>query len=80
MLIASGILLSPNNAQAMESMVDFINEDSKAIEDNIDEIEKEETIESENDIVDTSDIVENDTILKLFSYEDCYNTTGYSME
>ena len=64
MLIASGILLSPNNAQAMESTIDFINEDSKAIEDNIDEIEKEETIESEDDIVDTSDIVENDTILK----------------
>ena len=41
MLIASGILLSPNNAQAMESMVDFINEDSKTIEENIGKIEKE---------------------------------------
>ena len=48
-LIASGILLSPNNPQAMESMVDFINEDSKAIEENIDKIEKEEAIQSEDD-------------------------------
>ena len=48
-LIASGILLSPNNAQAMGSMVDFINEDSKAIEENIDKIEKEDAIQSEDD-------------------------------
>ena len=63
-LIASGILLSPNNVQAMENTIDFINEDSKPIEDNIDEIAKEESIESEEDIVDTSDILEKNTILK----------------
>ena len=66
-LISSGIILSPNNAQAMENSIDLIKEDLNTIEENIEEIQKEEIMESEDDIVDsdiTSDIIENNNILK----------------